>query len=200
MEPVPPTKLRRGSVDPAISRSDAASSIVLIDDRPLVRHCVSQWLEEYSRDTSVIALASPADAFDDVRVAKEANLIVYSIGAARVADPEVLDNIHRLAQSLPNVPIILLSDRDNVEEVAKALRHGVRGYIPTSLEVSELAAAIQCVEAGGAFVPADTLIPSCCIATQFNLRTGDGDAPPGRRDAARDGDRRKAASSASRIK
>ena len=35
---------------------------------------------------------------------------------------------------------------------------GVRGYIPTSLEPSEAAAALQCVEAGGTFVPASAMI------------------------------------------
>jgi DNA-binding NarL/FixJ family response regulator len=83
---------------------------------------------------------------------------VYSIGAARVADPEILDNIRQLTRALPNTPVVLLSDRDDVEEVAKAIRPGVRGYLPTNLELSELAAAIHCVAAGGTFVPAGTLI------------------------------------------
>ena len=156
MDPIPPTKLKRGSV--GASRSEGAASIVLIDGRPIIRHCFSQWLEENSRDVRIIAFANPADVFDNARLAKEAHLIVFSIGAARVAEPEVLDNIHHLAQSLPKVPVVLLSDHDNVEEVAKAIRHGVRGYVPTNLELSELAAAIHCVEAGGTFVPADTLI------------------------------------------
>lgn len=158
MDPVPPTKLRRRAAGPTADRSDAAASIVLIDGRPIMRHCFGQWLEETSYDARVSALASPADVFDNARLAKEAHLIVFSIGAARVADSEVLGAIHQLAQALPNVPIVLLSDHDNVEEVAKAIRHGVRGYVPTSLELSELAAAIHCVEAGGTFVPADTLI------------------------------------------
>lgn len=155
MDPVPPNKLKRNSAGPA---SGSEGSIVLIESRPLMRHCLSQWLKENSCDGSISALASPTEACDDARAAREAHLIVYSIGAARVADPEVLDNIHKLAQALPNVPVVLLSDQDEVEEVAEAIRHGVRGYVPTSLELSELAAALQCVEAGGTFVPADTLI------------------------------------------
>ena len=34
----------------------------------------------------------------------------------------------------------------------------MRGYIPTSLEPSEAAAALQCVAAGGTFVPASAVI------------------------------------------
>jgi DNA-binding NarL/FixJ family response regulator len=123
-----------------------------------MRHCFGRWLEENTHDARIVTVASPVEVLDDARLAKEAHLIVFSIGAARVADPDVLDSIHELAQSLPDVPIILLSDRDDVEEVAKAIHHGVRGYVPTKLELSELAAAIHCVEAGGTFVPADTLV------------------------------------------
>jgi DNA-binding NarL/FixJ family response regulator len=130
----------------------------LIDGRPLMRHCFGRWLEESARDAQIVTVASPAEVLDNTRLGKEAHLIVFSIGAARVADPDVLDSIHGLARSLPEVPIVLLSDRDDVEEVAKAIRHGVRGYVPTKLELSEMAAAIHCVEAGGTFVPADTLI------------------------------------------
>ncbi|HEX2477902.1 MAG TPA: response regulator transcription factor [Geminicoccaceae bacterium] len=158
MEPLAPARLKRGRIGPMVSRSEAAASIVLIDARPIIRQCFSHWLEENARDGRVIAFATAADACDDPRAAREAHLVVCSIGGARVTDPEVLDNIRQLAQALPNVPVVLLSDHDDVEEVAKAIRHGVRGYVPTNLDLSELAAAIHCVEAGGTFVPADTLI------------------------------------------
>jgi DNA-binding NarL/FixJ family response regulator len=154
----PPIKPKRRSPNGPTRRSDRASSIALIDERPLMRHCFGRWLEETAHDAQIVTVASAADVLDDTQLGKETHLIVFSIGAARVADPDVLDSIHEMAQSLPEVPIVLLSDRDEVEEVAKAIRHGVRGYVPTKLELSELAAAIHCVEAGGTFVPADTLI------------------------------------------
>jgi DNA-binding NarL/FixJ family response regulator len=151
-----PTKSKRR--DPNAGRPEGASLIALIDERPLMRHCLGRWLEETAHDAKVISVASPAEVLDNARLARETHLIVLSIGAARVADSEVLDSIHRLVRALPDVPIVLFSDRDDVEEVAKAIRHGARGYVPTKLELPELMAAIHCVEAGGTFVPADTLI------------------------------------------
>jgi DNA-binding NarL/FixJ family response regulator len=158
MEPTPPARLRRGRTAPTASGAEVGPSIMLIDGRPMIRGCFSQWLEENAREIGVSAFASVADVLGDSRAAKEAHLVMYSIGATRVADPEVLDNIRKLSQALPNTPVVLLSDRDDVEDVAQAIRHGVRGYLPTNLELSELVAAIHCVAAGGTFVPADTLI------------------------------------------
>ena len=154
----PPGKPQRMSRAPQGDRGVGPLLILLIDDRPLMRQCFGRWLEESLPDGRIIALASAAEVLDDVRSFREAHLIVLSIGVTRVSEPEVLNDIDRLARALPEVPIVLLSDHEDVQEVARAIHHGVRGYIPTRLDLSEAAAGIRCVEAGGTFVPADLLV------------------------------------------
>jgi DNA-binding NarL/FixJ family response regulator len=56
-----------------------------------------------------------------------------------------------------NAPIIVLSDRDEVDDILRALDWGVRGYIPTSLEAEVVFAALSLVNAGGIFIPAHVL-------------------------------------------
>jgi DNA-binding NarL/FixJ family response regulator len=51
----------------------------------------------------------------------------------------------------------VLADRDDADEVNRALTHGVRGYIPTSIEWEVAVAALRLISAGGTFVPADAL-------------------------------------------
>jgi DNA-binding NarL/FixJ family response regulator len=51
----------------------------------------------------------------------------------------------------------VLSDRDDVDDVNRALAHGVRGYIPTSVECGVAVAALRLISAGGTFVPAGAL-------------------------------------------
>jgi DNA-binding NarL/FixJ family response regulator len=154
----PPAKPQRTGGAPQGNRAVGSLLIILIDNRPLMRQCFGRWLEESLHDGRIITLANPVEVLEDSRSFKEAHLIVLSIGVARVSDPEVLDNIDRLARALPEVPIVLLSDHEDVEEVAQAIHHGVRGYIPTRLDLAEAAAGIRCVEAGGTFVPADILV------------------------------------------
>jgi DNA-binding NarL/FixJ family response regulator len=154
----PPAKPHRTRGPPLRNRPAGSLLIVLIDNRPLMRQCFGRWLEESLRDGRLVTVASAAEVLDDARSFREAHLIILSSGGARVSEPEVLENIDRLAQALPGVPIVLLSDHEDVEEVAQAIHHGVRGYIPTRLNLSEAAAGIRCVEAGGTFVPADILV------------------------------------------
>src|ERR1700726_3281340 len=49
------------------------------------------------------------------------------------------------------------NDRDDRDEVNRALTHGVRGYILTSVECGVAVAALRLISAGGTFVPANAL-------------------------------------------
>jgi len=132
--------------------------IVLIDRRPLTRQCISRWLQEGSADLRVVSVGSPADLLDTSRSLSAPNIIIFSIGAASVRDPDILGKTTLLRRHMSRIPLVLLCDRDDVEEIVDAFEHGVRGYIPTNLEPSEAAAALQCVAAGGTFVPASAVI------------------------------------------
>ena len=155
-----PTRAKRRNTSVPANRSDKRAIIALIDERPLMRHCFGRWLEENARDTRVVAVASVTEIVDSARLEQEIQLIIFGMGARRVSTPEMVKTIHELARALPHVPIVALSDHDDVEEVARAIRHGVRGYVSTKLELSEVVAALHCVEAGGTFVPADILVRS----------------------------------------
>ena len=133
-------------------------SIVLIERRSLTRQCLGRWLQDGSPDLRLISVSGPADLLDSSRSLNDPQMIVFSIGAASVKDPAVLDRINLLRRQMRRIPLVLLADRDDVDEIVEAVEHGVRGYISTSLEPSEAAAAIQCVVAGGTFVPASALI------------------------------------------
>jgi DNA-binding NarL/FixJ family response regulator len=58
---------------------------------------------------------------------------------------------------LPEASTVVLSDRDDVDDVNRALTHGARGYILTSVECGVAVAALRLISAGGTFVPAGAL-------------------------------------------
>src|SRR5918996_5182106 len=133
-------------------------SIVLIDRRPLTRQCLSRWLQDRSPDLHVVSVGSPVDLLDASRSLSDPHIIIFSIGAASVKNPDVLGKIALLRRHMSGIPLVLLSDRDDVDDIIEAMEQGARGYIPTSIEPAEAAAALQCVAAGGTFVPASALI------------------------------------------
>ena len=84
--------------------------------------------------------------------------MVFAIGDTSVRDAEVFGQITWLRQHMPGVPLVLLIDRDDMDDIVEAMAQGVRGLITTNMELSEIGAAIQCVAAGGTFVPAGILV------------------------------------------
>jgi DNA-binding NarL/FixJ family response regulator len=133
-------------------------SIVLIDRQPLTRKCLERWLQDGSPNLELVSIRSPGDLLDASRLLSDPDIIIFSIGAASVGDPGLHGKISLLRRHMSRIPLVLLSDRDDVIDIVAAIEHGVRGYISTSLEPSEAAAALRCVAAGGTFIPASALI------------------------------------------
>ena len=133
-------------------------SVVLIDQQTLTRHCFSRSFQEGLPDLRVVAVANLADLLDASRSLRSIDLIVFNIGGASLRDVEVLGQITWLRQHMPRVPLVLLMDRDDMDDIVEAMAQGVRGFITTGMELLETGAAIQCVAAGGTFVPASILV------------------------------------------
>jgi DNA-binding NarL/FixJ family response regulator len=139
-------------------RLNEGVSIALIDRRPLSRQCLEQWLQDASPDLHVVSVGTPGDLLDISASLGDPQIIVFSIGAASVGDREVIPKMNFLRCYMSRIPLVVLSDKDDIEDIVEAMGHGARGYIPTSLEPSEAAAALQYVAAGGTFVPASAMI------------------------------------------
>jgi DNA-binding NarL/FixJ family response regulator len=152
-----PSPRLEGKLEPS-QRAGKGASIVLIERQSLTRQCLSRWLQDGLPDRYIASIASPVDLLDASRSLNAPQIIIFSIGAASLQDPEVLSRINLLRRHLSRVPLVLLSDRDDLDDIVAAFGHGARGYISTGLEPSEAMAALECVAAGGTFVPPDTLI------------------------------------------
>ena len=93
---------------------------------------------------------------DEERIGK-LNLVVVYIRNEGLTTPWVQSTLELLRVRLPEASTVVLADRNDVGEVNRALAHGVRGYIPTSVEWEVVVAALRLISAGGTFVPADAL-------------------------------------------
>jgi DNA-binding NarL/FixJ family response regulator len=91
---------------------------------------------------------------DETRIDRPIIVYIRNVG---LTSTDVQSALELLRVRLPEAPTVVLSDRDDVDEVNRALTHGVRGYIPTSVECGVAVAALRLISAGGTFVPADTL-------------------------------------------
>lgn len=148
------------SLQPVEARTrgdEARVSVILVDPRPLTRECLGRWLEAGSGVFRVTAVAGPEDLSDEDRRG-DAELAIFNIGPTPAADTQIADAIGLLHQRLPDVPIVLFAEREEVTQVAAAIRQGVRGYITSSLSPEVVIEALRLVRAGGTFVPASVVV------------------------------------------
>ncbi len=161
---------RRLSIN--IHRSDV--KLVLVERRNLTRLSLVDMLKRGIQLSDVFPFPDldSLGAFDFGTVAHGGvDLALLSIGMESVHAPAVATEIDRLKEALPGTFIVIFSDREREERLLDAfVRHGLRGYITSSLDPKVVIAAIQLVLAGGVYIP-DTLMGSeeTMNETEWNL-------------------------------
>lgn len=129
-------------------------TVLLIDATTLTRECLCRLLHEGAHDFAVLGVADCGEAAMAAAGSDgKPDAILLNIRTACITDRTVMDDVAVLAERMPGVPIIVLSERDDAPAALNAIQLGLRGYFPATLSVELLIAAIRLVRAGGSFVP-----------------------------------------------
>jgi DNA-binding NarL/FixJ family response regulator len=148
--------------------------ILLIDCRPLARDLMAKWLETTSLGFLVFTISSPNHLTDQSELPGDVGFVIFNIGATQATDPEIARGLDLLSQKFPGVPVVLFAEREEVTEVAAAVRCGVRGYIPSSLSPEVVIEALRLIRAGGTFIPASILVKAAHQREPVNHDAGAG--------------------------
>jgi len=133
-------------------------SVALIDSKPLTRRSIEDLLAKAFHEYAMVAVSTCEELLEiDERRTGKLNLVVVYIRDEGLTNTWVQSALELLRVRFPEASTVVLADKDDVDEVNRALTHGVRGYIPTSVEWEVAVAALRLISAGGTFVPADAL-------------------------------------------
>lgn len=147
------------SKNSATKKATSKTPLALIDARHLARISFSKLIEITARDFVIYTFSEPSELLNELPDAfPESGVIIFSIGAREAPEDMVCHHLRQFKGALPGVPVVVLSDREDIYCVIEALRHGAKGYIPTTLAPSVLVSAVRLVNAGGMFVPAEMLL------------------------------------------
>jgi DNA-binding NarL/FixJ family response regulator len=129
--------------------------VILVEPRALMRECLSRCLAEVAscRVTTYQTVESWIDERDQTGPSV---LVLSTVGHSR--DVVCQRAITLLGQVAPEIPVVVLSDAEEPDEIVTVLEKGARGYIPTTVPLPVAVEAMRLVKAGGIFVPASSLI------------------------------------------
>lgn len=149
-------RLRRELSDDT-DRQDQLETLIYIDDRALMRECVAGQLAEWLPEFSVAALASYHEIEEPSHSGRDRSML-FNTHALRIDDVEFLRLLPAMQREGPPLHVAVLSDLDSRANVIAALRHGVSGYLLTSLPLKIAAEVIRLVHAGGTFIPPSVVL------------------------------------------
>ena len=126
--------------------------------RTLRGQCLARFLELSGLGPKMVTFENATNGSRLVEPDAEIDVAVVDTGEQICSDDDIKAIFSFLADSLPCVPIVVVSDREDSAAVFEALLLGARAYVPSSLDPEILLETLRFVHKGGTFVPLDVLI------------------------------------------
>jgi len=124
--------------------------ILLADDHPLFREGVKPVLLKLDRRVTLIEADDYPSAFAAMHRVREVDLALLDLYMPGMSG---LEGIARFRAAFPDIPVVVLSASEQVEDIQKLLAAGALGYITKSSPSEVILSALQHVLAGGVYMP-----------------------------------------------
>ncbi len=162
-EPNRPAESSRPGTGRASRAAIRKPAVIVIHQRAFFRDCFVRCLEASYKNQDIFAYSSFAEWRGAVEPAAPLPAVVVvfldSSRASSTGDFSFLD-------ATTGTPVVVVSDIDDANFIVTVMKHGVRGYIPTSLPLNVAVEAVRLVQAGGTFVP------PCALERDWSKRDG----------------------------
>lgn len=148
----------RPALVPAAPRSTSlearlmAHRIIVVDDHPLFRGALTQALGSALAGARIDQAASLAELEELIAQRNDTDLVLLDLSMPGV---QGLSGLLLLRSQHPDIPVVVVSAHDDPETIRRCMEFGASGYVPKSLSVEEIRAAVETVLGGGIWVPPD---------------------------------------------
>lgn len=146
--------------------NEIEGTILYLDEQHFTRDCVAHELARRLPEFTIVERPTARDVVPGEACLANIALIILHVHADRMnlhANNGGLDQngiavqLAILEEVAPDTPRVLMSEAEVPEDILEAFRRHVRGYVPTTLPIKQVAEAIRFVAAGGTFVPESIL-------------------------------------------
>lgn len=131
--------------------------ILLADDHPLFREGVKPVLLKLDRRVTLIEAHDYPSAFAAMNRAREVDLALLDLYMPGMSG---MEGVSRFRAAFPDIPVVVLSASEQVEDIKQLLAAGALGYITKASPSDVILSALQLVLAGGVYVPPGLLDPA----------------------------------------
>jgi DNA-binding NarL/FixJ family response regulator len=107
--------------------------LVIIEQEVLPRTCILGILEREFAEFEIMGMATASDLA--CVSGRDVRLVALITGDKPIVDPSVEQRLKLVEKLCPNVPVALLSSRDDEEAASTAMQRGIRGFFSTAIPI-----------------------------------------------------------------
>jgi DNA-binding NarL/FixJ family response regulator len=119
--------------------------IAVIESRIFVQERIRRSMQS-AFSLPILACSTPSELELGLKAASAAIVIVSWMEGSNKVNTSVLNAVSEL---VPNVPVVVLAQMNDVDSARTAIRHGAKGYIPCTLGFDVAVGAVRFVLRGG---------------------------------------------------
>ena len=136
--------------------------LLIVGSKKLRQACIMRLLETWADAMRLTVKAVVPDGQGDTCCVRgNCQLIIIGMGGASIEEAQHQALIKSLRDLMARAPLVIISDREDPQEVCAAFQAGAIGFIPTSIEPAIAFQALSFIRSGGSFFPPSVL--SACL-------------------------------------
>jgi DNA-binding NarL/FixJ family response regulator len=138
-------------------RGVAPEIIALIDGRGLERECFVRSIELLHPRIVVVGFANVEECLSAIGREALPSAIIVNVGGRSLSEPDLRGRLDPLLQRGDEIPVVILGESEDIEELVTALDCGASGYVPVSVGIEAIIEATKLAASGGVFLSLESI-------------------------------------------
>ena len=137
-----------------MSQLSVRSSVAIIDAKELRRASITSLFEPWARAENLrLTSFAPDRAREAIHSDADFRMLIFSVGGESIAERENLQQLKVLHALATDVPLVVISDREDGNDIAAAFEIEARGYIHSGIASALARQALSFILHGGSYFP-----------------------------------------------
>jgi len=137
-----------------MSQLRGKSSVAIFDAKELRRASIIGLLEPWAKAESLqLTSFAPDQAREALLADTDFRMMIFSVGGESIAQRENLQQLKVLRALAANVPLVVISDREDGNDIAAAFSVEAQGYIQSGIASALACQALSFILNGGSYFP-----------------------------------------------
>ena len=129
-------------------------SVAVIDAKELRRASIISLLDPWAKAANLrLTSFTPDQARESLHLDKDIRMLIFSIGGESIAEPGNLQQLKVLRGLASNVPLVIISDREDANDIAAAFATEAQGFINSGIPSALAYQALSFILNGGSYFP-----------------------------------------------